>query len=86
VRVVADRYRDVNGVPVLTPFEGTFGAYGEVDGMLIPLEGEVGWMLPDGRFPYWRGRVAKVEYGYGDDGSVGEIPSAGSADAPQTET
>jgi hypothetical protein len=30
--------------------------------MLIPLEGEVAWLLPEGAKPYWRGVIARIEY------------------------
>jgi hypothetical protein len=29
---------------------------------MVPREGEVAWILPEGRLTYWRGRVVKVEY------------------------
>lgn len=63
-RVEAERYRDVGGVGVLTPFVGHFGEYAEVQGMRIPREGEVEWILPEGRFTYWRGRVERIEYDF----------------------
>jgi hypothetical protein len=28
--------------------------------MMIPTDGEVAWLLPEGRFAYWRGRPAEV--------------------------
>jgi hypothetical protein len=62
VRVEGERYRDVNGAGVLTPFVGTFGDYAEVGGMRIPREGEVAWLLPGGPFSYWRGRAERIEY------------------------
>lgn len=65
VRVEAERYRDVDGVGVLTPFAGHFRDYVQVEGMRIPREGEVEWILPEGRFSYWRGRVERVEYDFG---------------------
>lgn len=56
------RYRDVDGVQVATPWQGYFWDYERRDGMLIPLEGEVGWLL-DGEYkPYWRGRIEQIEY------------------------
>lgn len=51
------RYRDVNGKGVLTPWEGHFREYEQMDGLMVPREGEVAWMLPEGRLTYWRGRV-----------------------------
>jgi hypothetical protein len=56
------RYRDVDGVPVRTPWQGRFWDYVRRDGMLVPLEGEVVWLLPGGPQPYWRGRIASRTY------------------------
>jgi hypothetical protein len=57
-----ERYRDVDGTPVATPWQGYFWDYTNSDGMLIPLEGEVGWLI-DGQYrPYWRGRIEQIEY------------------------
>lgn len=58
------RYREAEGVQVATPWEGRFWEYEWRGGMLIPLEGEVAWMLPEGRRPYWRGRIEVIEYEY----------------------
>jgi hypothetical protein len=58
------RYRDVDGVPIATPWEGRFWDYAWRGGMLIPLEGEVAWLLQDGPKPYWRGRIQRIEYEY----------------------
>jgi hypothetical protein len=60
--MTAMRYRDVNGTGVLTPFEGRYRDYARRDGVLIPMAAEVAWLLPEGRFPYWRGRPADVRY------------------------
>jgi len=57
-----DRGRMVRGEVVPTPWEGRWSHYAERDGMQVPLEGEVAWLLPDGRKPYWRGRVTRLEY------------------------
>ncbi|HKG92399.1 MAG TPA: DUF6544 family protein [Gemmatimonadaceae bacterium] len=61
-RISAMRHRDVNGTPMLTPWEGRFRDYARVEGMMVPREGEVGWVLPDGWLPYWRGRIVRAEY------------------------
>ncbi len=58
------RYREVEGVQVSTPWEGRFWEYERRGGMLVPLEGEVAWLLPEGRRPYWRGRIEAIEYEY----------------------
>lgn len=57
-----DRGRTVAGKVVPTLWEGRWGHYAERDGMQVPLEGEVAWILPDGRKPYWRGRITRLEY------------------------
>ena len=57
------RYRDVKGRGVPTPFEAQLrGGYRRVSGMMIPAHGEVAWILPEGRFAYWRGRPTEIEY------------------------
>ena len=63
-RITAQRYRDVDGTPVLTPWRGTFGDYARVNGMQVPMESEVGWELPDGWLPYFRARNVKLEYAF----------------------
>lgn len=60
----AARYRTVNGVLVATPWQGRFWNYEVRGGMRIPLEGEVGWELPEGLWPYWRGRATEVTYDF----------------------
>lgn len=61
-----ERYRDVDGTAVPTPWAGTFGSYQEVDGMRVPTEGEVAWILPEGRLSYWRGRIVRSAYDFGE--------------------
>jgi hypothetical protein len=56
------RYRTVDGRAVATPWEGRFWDYQECNGMMIPLEGEVSWVFPEGPRPYWRGRIQLIEY------------------------
>jgi hypothetical protein len=60
--MTAMRYRDVGGTAVLTPFEGSYGDYRRRDGLMIPMSAEVAWLLPEGRFPYWRGHPVEVHY------------------------
>lgn len=62
VRMTALRYREVNGTGVLTPFEGRYRDYAWRDGVRIPMAAEVAWLLPEGRFAYWRGHPADVAY------------------------
>jgi hypothetical protein len=58
----AARSRTVQGVLVATPWHGRFWSYAVRDGMRIPLEGEAAWELPEGVWPYWRGRVTQIAY------------------------
>jgi len=43
-------------------WEGRWRNYTQRNGMVIPLEGEVVWLLPEGAKPYWRGRITTLEY------------------------
>jgi hypothetical protein len=58
------RGRTVGGKIVMTPWQGRFWNYAERDGMQIPLEGEVSWLLPEGPKPYWRGLIKSLAYEY----------------------
>jgi hypothetical protein len=50
-----------DGTSVATPWHGTFGEYQTFGRYRIPSYGEVGWLLEDGLFVYWRGRVVSYE-------------------------
>jgi hypothetical protein len=56
------RGRLVNGVAVPTPWEGRFWGHATRDGMVVPLEGKVGWEVDGTYRPYWRGRITAVRY------------------------
>ncbi len=56
------RYREVDGGQIATPWQGRVWDYQRRDGMLIPLAGEVAWLLPDGAKPYWRGHIINIAY------------------------
>jgi hypothetical protein len=56
------RGRTVKGAVVPTPWEGRWRNYELRDGMRVPLEGEVAWMLPEGPKPYWRGRITSLSH------------------------
>jgi hypothetical protein len=58
----AARYRTMGGAAVPMPWEGRVWGYETRHGMRVPLEGEVAWLAPEGRQPYWRGRITSVEY------------------------
>lgn len=56
------RGRMQSGTVTPMPWEGRWSNYELRDGMLIPLKGEVAWILPDGPKTYWRGRVTTLIY------------------------
>ena len=45
------RGRAEGGEVVPTPWQGRFWNYEERDGMRMPLDGEVAWLLPEGAKP-----------------------------------
>ena len=53
------RYRDKL---TAMPWGGRFGEYSVCNGMLIPLEGEVGWEYPEGTRLYFKGRTTEISY------------------------
>ena len=61
-QVTMQRFRDVDGRGLLTPFQGQYAQYRRVNGMMVPGTGEVAWILSPGPFPYWRGRLQSVKY------------------------
>lgn len=60
--VHAERPRMVGKKVIPTQWEGRWSNYKIRDGMYVPLEGEVAWILTEGRKPYWRGRVTNLSY------------------------
>jgi hypothetical protein len=60
------RFREVDGKQVATPWQGHFWNYEMRNGVLIPLEGKVEWLLENGPKPYWRGRIKSIEYEYAE--------------------
>jgi hypothetical protein len=57
-----DRFREVEGDFEPTPWTGRFWNYQLRNGMLIPLDGEVAWNLPEGDLAYWRGNIQAIAY------------------------
>ncbi|MEJ5359401.1 MAG: DUF6544 family protein [Desulfobacterales bacterium] len=45
-----------------TPWEGRWSRYEQHAGILVPVEGEVSWVLPEGPRPYWRGRITRIAW------------------------
>lgn len=62
----ADRYRDVGGRAVLTPWFGRCGDYRSFAGFRVPSSVEVGWMLPEGEFSAIRFRITALQYNIED--------------------
>ncbi len=58
------RGRLVNGVPSGAPWQGRFWNYAVRDGMRVPLEGEVAWVMPDGLKPYYRGKLTSLSFDF----------------------
>ncbi len=56
------RMRSAGGVNVATPWGGRLWNYERRNGILVPLDGEVSWLLPDGPKPYWRGRITDIRH------------------------
>ncbi|MFN0305132.1 MAG: DUF6920 family protein [Burkholderiales bacterium] len=56
------RGRTVGDQVIQTPWEGRWSDYALREGMMVPLQGEVAWLTPAGRMPYWRGRIERVSY------------------------
>jgi hypothetical protein len=52
----------VGKVMVQAPWEGRFSNYQTRDGMSVPFAGEVAWMRPEGRKPYFKGTVTQLGY------------------------
>jgi hypothetical protein len=59
----AARGRDVHGRSVPTPWQGRWLRYERRAGLLVPVAGEVEWLLPAGAQPYWRGELQEVAFG-----------------------
>jgi hypothetical protein len=62
IEVVGQRFAEENGAYVLRPWQVQCRDYRRQAGMLIPAFCEVAWQTPEGRVPYWRGRVAQIAY------------------------
>ncbi len=56
------RPRTIHGQITQVPWGGKVWNYEQHDQLLIPIDGEVAWQLPEGRLPYWRGTLSKINY------------------------
>jgi hypothetical protein len=62
----SDRGRTVGDKIIQTPWEVRFRNYTMQSGMLVPLDGEVSWILTDGLKTYWRGHITKIDYEFAE--------------------
>lgn len=60
----APRCREYENEMVLTPWSGRCTAYRRIEGVMIPTDGEVGWLLPEGEFTYWRGHTDSAMFAF----------------------
>ena len=58
----AERFREVDGAYVPTPWRVRALEYGIVDGARVMAASVAEWILPQGALPYWRGRITSVQY------------------------
>ncbi|MFN3590727.1 MAG: DUF6920 family protein [Thermaurantiacus sp.] len=56
------RGRTVGKTTVATPWEGRWSGWETRGPFVVPTEGEVAWLLPEGRRPYWRGRLCTITH------------------------
>jgi hypothetical protein len=56
------RGRTLRKTIVMTPWEGRGSDHQVRDGMRVPTAGEVAWLAPEGRKPYWRGTITSLQY------------------------
>ncbi len=59
---VPDRYREVKGRYVLTPWTIYLGEYREFHGVKIPTRAEVEWNPPEGALKYFKGAVTEIDF------------------------
>ncbi len=57
------RPRATSGGLVPTPWEARLWNPQQLGGRRLPSEGEAAWLLPEGRFVYWRGRLTDYRSG-----------------------
>ncbi|MGE3704587.1 MAG: DUF6544 family protein [Vicinamibacterales bacterium] len=55
-------YDDGRGAPVPRPWNASNRRFDTRNGVIVPVESDVEWQLPEGRFPYWRGRPVRITY------------------------
>jgi hypothetical protein len=59
-----ERFREVDGAYVPTPWRVRALGHTVVDGVRLMSPSVVEWLLPSGPLPYWRGRITHIRYTY----------------------
>ena len=60
-----ERGRLVGKQMTYAPWQARYSKYADRSNMVVPLEGEVAWILPDGPKPYYRGLMTAANYEFG---------------------
>lgn len=58
------RYREVDGEYIATPWRGRLSDYTRADGFLVPTYAEAAWLLGEDTYTYWRADIKKIDYIY----------------------
>lgn len=58
------RYREVDGEYIATPWRGKLSNYTEVDSFLVPSYAEAAWILEASIYTYWRADIKKIRFIY----------------------
>ena len=62
IRISGDRFKETNGAYVVQPWVIQCSEHVERSGMRIPEACAVAWIGANGEEPYWRGRIASIDY------------------------
>lgn len=62
VRSTGERYLGTDGTYKKLKWTGSYSDYQLRNGVLVPLQGSVSWMLPEGEWNYWKGRIVQIRY------------------------
>lgn len=57
-----ERYREVSGKYIQTPWRGFYSNYVLKNGYLFPLDAKVEWELEQGNYKYWQASVKNITY------------------------
>jgi len=60
VHAAARTYDDGRNPPSLHPWQARVLRYAPIDGVMVPAEAVVEWLLPAGAYAYWRGRPLRI--------------------------